>query len=343
MYDMIVAIPFIYMQVPGGKMRRARGVISAWLATVLLVFAPIVSAQDWPTKPIRLIVPFAPGGGTDILARLLVPKLVAALGQQIIVENRPGAASIIGTQMVAQAAPDGYTLLMVDSTFMINPGLRSQLPYNSLKDFAPVIHLAAGPVILVAHPSLAAKNVRELIAQAKAQPNSLFYGSGGNGSSTHLAGELFNLAAGTRISHVPYKGTGEALAAVMANQVPLTFTGISSARPAVNSGKLRALAVTGGKRNEAMPDVPTFDEAGLPGVDSSTHWQMLAPAGTPRNVVTRLNAEINKVLKDREIEQRVLDLGYVVAGGSPDELAALNTEEIAKWTKVIQAAHISVE
>lgn len=324
-------------------MKAVSGLMGAWLAALLLVFAPAVSAQDWPVKPIRLIVPFAPGGGTDILARLMVPKLSALLGQQIIVENRPGAASIIGTQMVAQAAPDGYTLMMVDSSFIINPGLRPDLPYDTLKDLAPVIHLATGPVILVAHPSLAAKTVRELIAQAKAQPNSLFYGSGGNGASTHLAGELFNLAAGTKISHVPYKGTGEAFAAVLANQVPLTFTGISSARPAVESGKLRALAVTGASRNPALPDVPTFDEAGLAGVDSSTHWQMLAPAGTPRSVVMRLNTEVNKVLKDPEIEQRVVGLGYVVAGGTPDELAALNKEEVAKWTKVIQAAHISIQ
>lgn len=300
-------------------------------------------AQEWPARPIRLIVPFAPGGGTDILARLIAPKLAESLGQQIVVDNKPGAASIIGTQMAAKADPDGYTALMVDSSFIINPGLRKDLPYDSLKDLTPVVHLATGPVILVAHPSLPANTVGELIAQAKAEPDRLFYGSGGNGASTHLAGELFNLAAGTKIAHVPYKGSGESFAAVLANQVPLTFAGISSARPAIDAGKLKALAVTGTARNPAVPDVPTFDEAGLAGVDSSTHWQMLVPAGTPPEAIARLNTEINKVMQDPEIRERVAGLGYVPAGGSPQDLAALNDKEIAKWTKVIQAAGISIE
>lgn len=324
-------------------MKIVFGIINGWLAAMLLAFAPIASAQNWPIHPIHMVVPFAPGGGTDILARLIGQKLSTALGQQIIIENKPGGSSIIGSQTVERAAPDGYTLLMVDSTFMINPGLRPELPYNTLKDFAPVIHLASGPVILVVHPSVPAKNVRELIALAKAHPDTMFFGSGGNGASTHLAGELFNLAAGVKISHVPYKGTGEAFAAVLANQVPMTFTGISSARPAVEFGKLRALAVTGNQRSPALPDVPTFDEAGLHGVDSSTHWQVLAPARTPRSVILRLNSEIGKVLADPDIKARVLTLGYIVAGGSPEDLAALNKEQVAKWTKVIQSAHISIQ
>jgi len=324
-------------------MKAVRGFIAACLGAMLLAFACAAPAQEWPAKPIRLIVPFAPGGGTDILARLMAPKLSAALGQQLVIENKPGAASIIGTQMVAQAAADGYTLLMVDSSFIINPGLRSDLPYDTLKDLAPVAHLATGPVILVAHPSLKANTVRELIDQAKAAPGSLFYGSGGNGASTHLAGELFNLAAGTQISHVPYKGSGESFAAVLANQVPLTFAGISSARPALDAGKLKALALTGKERNPAVPNVPTFDEAGLPGVDSSTHWQLLAPAGTPPAVIQRLNTEVAKVLKDPEIAERVAGLGYVPAGGTPEDLARLDVDEIAKWRKVIKAANISIQ
>lgn len=324
-------------------MKIALGMMNSWLAAMLLAFAPIASAQSWPTNPIRMVVPFAPGGGTDILARLIAQKLSIGLGQQIIIENRPGGSSIIGSQTVERAAPDGYTLLMVDSTFMINPGLRSDLPYNTLKDFAPVIHLATAPVILVVHPSQPVKSARELIALAKAHPDTLFFGSGGNGASTHLAGELFNLAAGVKISHVPYKGTGEAFAAVLANQVPMTFTGISSARPAVEAAKLRALAVTGNQRSPALPDVPTFDEAGLHGVDSSTHWQVLAPARTPRSVILRLNSELVKVLADPDIKARVLKLGYVVAGGAPEDLATLNKQEVEKWTKVIQAAHISIQ
>jgi len=323
-------------------MKSLRGLVGACMAAALLA-AGTAAAQDWPARPIRLIVPFAPGGGTDILARLIAPKLAGALGQQIVVDNKPGAASIIGTQMAAKAAPDGYTVMMVDSSFIINPGLRKDLPYDSLKDLAPVAHLATGPVILVAHPSLQADTVGELIKQAKAQPDKLFYGSGGNGASTHLAGELFNLAAGTKIAHVPYKGTGEAFAAVLANQVPITFAGISSARPALDAGKLKALALTGSQRNPAVPDVPTFDEAGLAGVDSSTHWQMLAPAGTPQAVIARLNAEVNKVLQDPEIRERVAGLGYVPAGGSPQDLAALDEKEIAKWRQVIQAAGISIQ
>lgn len=324
------------------QLRGKNVLIKAWLAAMLLVFASIAPAQNWPARQIRVVVPFVPGGGTDILTRLIAPKLSAALGQQIIVENKPGGSSIIGSQIVAQAAPDGHTLLAVDSTFMINPGLRRDLPYDTLKDFAPVIHLATAPVILVVHPSLPVRNLRELIALAKAGPGTLFFGSGGIGASTHLAGELVNQAAGIRISHVPYKGTGESFAAVMANQVPMTFAGISSARQAVESGKLRALAVTGNQRAAALPDVPTFDEAGLHGVDS-THWQVLAPARTPRDVILRLNLEIGKVLADPEIKTRVLALGYVVAGGSPEDLAALNEEEVAKWAKVIQAAHITMQ
>lgn len=319
----------------------ARWLKAAILASLCTAVAPAIS-QDWPTRPIRVVVPFAPGGGTDILARLIAPRLGEALGKQLIIENKPGAASVLGTQFVYQAAPDGYTFAMIDSSFIINPGLRS-LPYDSLKGFEPVIHLATGPVILVAHPSLKDNTVRDLIADAKARPGALFYGSGGNGASTHLAGELFNLAAGTKITHVPYKGTGEAFAAVLANQVPLTFTGISSAKPAVETGKLKALAVTGDKRNEALPDVPTFQEAGLPGVDSSTHWQMLAPAHTPAAIVQRMNAEVNKILRDPEIRKKIAALGYDAAGGTPEDLAALNRDEIAKWTEVIKTSHISIQ
>jgi tripartite-type tricarboxylate transporter receptor subunit TctC len=327
----------------GREMKHRFGLIRGCLIAAAMVFSSVASAQEWPSRPIRLIVPFVPGGGTDILARIMAPKLSGLLGQQLIIENKPGASSIIGSQLVVQAPRDGYTLLMVDSSILINPGLRTDLPYNTLKDFTPVVHLAAGPVILVAHPSVPAKSVSELVALAKSRPDSVFYGSGGIGASTHLAGELFNLAAGVKIKHVPYKGTGEALTAVMAGEVPMTFTGISSARPAVQTGRLRALAVTGARRNAALPDVPTFAEAGQSGVDSSTHWGIFAPTGVPQEVVLRLNREINKVLADPEIKTRVAGLGYEVAGGTPEAYATLVQEEIAKWTKVIQAAQISIK
>jgi tripartite-type tricarboxylate transporter receptor subunit TctC len=216
-----------------------------------------------------LVIPFAPGGGTDILARVIAPKLSEVLGQQVVVENKPGASSIIGSQIVVQAAPDGYTLMMVDSSIYVNPGLRTSLPYNTLKDLTPIVHMAVAPVILVVHPSVPAQTLAELIALGKAKPESLLYGSGGNGSSPHMAGELFNIASGVPITHVPYKGTGEALSSVLAGQVPLTYSGISSVRQAVEAGRLRALALTGTKRNAALPNVPTFAESGLPSVDAS--------------------------------------------------------------------------
>ena len=271
----------------------------------------------------------------------MVPKLTEILGQPVVVDNKPGGSSIIGTQLVAQAAPDGYTLLAVDSSIVVNPGLR-KLPYETEKDLAPIIHLASGPVILVAHPSLPANNLKELIALAKQKPGGLFYGSGGNGASTHLAGELFNMVAGVNIAHVPYKGTGEALSAVMAGTVPLTFTGISSARAPMEAGRLKALAITGSARNAAVPNVPTFDQAGLAGVDSSSQWTVLGPTGMPADVIKKINDAFNQVMKDPAIQKRVDDLGYTVAGGSPAQAGKLIGDEIAKWKKIISAANINI-
>ena len=199
--------------------------LRAGLALLLLFSTALTQAQNWPTRSIRLVIPFAPGGGTDILARVIAPKLSEVLGQQVVVENKPGASSIIGSQIVVQAAPDGYTVMMVDSSIYVNPGLRTELPYNTMKDLTPVVHMAVAPVILVVHPSVQAQTLAELIVLGKAKPESLLYGSGGNGSSPHMAGELFNIASGVPITHVPYKGTGEALSAVLAGQVPLTYSG----------------------------------------------------------------------------------------------------------------------
>ncbi len=312
------------------------------LAFSLGLFSFAATAQAWPTKPIRLVIPFAPGGGTDILARVLAPRLSELLGQPIVVDNKPGASSIIGSQIVAQAPADGYTLLMVDSSILVNPGLRSNLPYDTMKAFTPISHLAVGPVILVVNPSVPAQNLAELVKLAKAKPGELFYGSGGNGASTHLAGELFKMAAGINIGHAPFKGTGEAMAAVMGGQVPMTFTGISSAKQPVEAGRLRALAMTGDRRQPSMPDVPTFAEAGLKGVDASSHWGLLGPAGLPANIVNQLSAAVNKVLAETAIKTRVASLGYDVKGGAPADHVKLMEEEIAKWRKVIQTAGIKV-
>lgn len=313
---------------------------------VLLAFCAFCAGAaqaQWPTRPVRLIIPFAPGGGTDILARIIAPRLSDLLGQQVVVENKPGASSIIGSQIVAQAPPDGYTVMMVDSSILVNPGLRNDLPYDTLKDFTPVIHLAEGPVILVVNAAVPARTLGELVALAREKPGTLFYGSGGNGASTHLAGELFNIAAGVKIAHVPYKGTGEALAAVVAGQVPMTFTGISSARPSVEAGRLRALALTGNQRSPAMPEVPTFDQAGVRGVDASSHWGMLGPARMDPEAVTRLNGAINQVLAEPAVRERVVALGYNVAGGPPKAYAELLAGEIAKWREVILKAGIKAD
>ena len=310
------------------------------LTALLLSGATLAQAQTWPSRSLRLVIPFAPGGGTDILARVIAPKLSEVLGQQVVVENKPGASSIIGSQIVVQAAPDGYTLMMVDSSIYVNPGLRTELPYNTLKDFTPIVHMAVAPVILVVHPSVPAQTLAELIALGKAKPESLLYGSGGNGSSPHMAGELFNIASGVPITHVPYKGTGEALSAVLAGQVPLTYSGISSVRQAVEAGRLRALALTGAQRNAALPNVPTFAESGLPSVDCSSHWGMLGPAGMSPEVVAKLNAAVNQVLADAAIKERIAALGYDVAGGAPAAYTTLLEAEIEKWRKVIKIAGI---
>jgi tripartite-type tricarboxylate transporter receptor subunit TctC len=316
------------------------------LSSIVALSAALITgtsaAQTWPERPIRVIVPFAPGGGTDIFTRLMAPRLSEVLGQQIIVDNKPGGSSIIGTQQVAQANPDGYTLLIVDSTFMINPSLRDNLPYDSVKDFTPVVHLASGPVILVTNPKVPAQSLKELIALAKKDPTLLFYGSGGNGASTHLAGELFNMVAGVDIEHVPFKGTGEALTAVMSGQVPLTFTGISSARGPVDDNRLRAIAVTGDKRSEAMPNVPTFDEAGLANVNASTQWGVYGPKNLPAEVVKKLNHAFNEALKDPAVQERVVGLGYVLQGGTAADFQALTTSELDKWNKLITTAKITI-
>lgn len=323
-------------------MKLGLRLLSSILALSTALVTGTSAAQTWPQRPVRVIVPFAPGGGTDIFTRLMAPRLSEVLGQQIIVDNKPGGSSIIGTQQVAQANPDGYTLLIVDSTFTINPSLRDNLPYDSVKDFTPIVHLASGPVILVTNPKVPAQSLKELIALAKKDPGALFYGSGGNGASTHLAGELFKMVAGVEIEHVPFKGTGEALTAVMSGQVPITFTGISSARSPVDDRRLRAIAVTGEKRSEAMPDVPTFDEAGLANVNASTQWGVYGPKNLPADVVEKLNHAFNEAIKDPAIKERVLGLGYVLQGGTAAEFKTLTAAEFEKWNKLITTAKITI-
>jgi tripartite-type tricarboxylate transporter receptor subunit TctC len=309
---------------------------------VLLALGASAFAQGYPTRPIRLVVPFGAGGGTDNLARIIEPLVTKALGHPLVIENRPGGGSIIGMDQVAKAAPDGYTLVMTDTSIAVNPSLKP-LPYDTLNDFVPVSLLATAPVILVAHPSVPAKTLQEFIALAKARPGELNYASGGIGASTHLGGELLKFVAGIDVRHVPYKGTGPAMNDLIGGHVQVMFSGISSARPYMDAGTLRALAVTGDTRNAAVPDVPTFAEVGLPGVTASTYWGILAPKGTPQDIVDRLSAEFAKAVRDPDVVKRIGDLGYLPIGGGPSDYAANIKSEIAKWAPVIKAANIKAE
>jgi tripartite-type tricarboxylate transporter receptor subunit TctC len=303
-------------------------------------FSLSASAQEYPAHTIRIIVPWAPGGGTDILTRTLLPKLTEALGQAIVVENKPGGGSIIGVDYAAHADPDGYTLVVNDTSLVTSPFLHEKLPYDTIKDLQPVSLIATAPVILVVHPSLPVKSVAELVALAKAKPGELTFASGGNGTSTHLGVELLKAVAGIEMVHVPYKGTGPAVTDLVGGHVNMLMGGISSARSHVEEGRLRALAVTGEQRSLAMPEVPTFKELGYAGVNSSSYWGLLAPAGTPRPIVDRLSREVAKALADPAVIQRLHGLGYDLIGGSADEYAANIKSEMAKWGPVIAKAGI---
>ncbi len=311
------------------------------LLAVLSVSAAI--AQNYPARTVRMIVPFAPGGGTDILVRTISSRLSEALGQQLVVDNRAGGGSTIGSEMAVKAAPDGYTLLAVDTSFTTNPSLYSKLPYDSVRDLAPVSLLASAPVILIVHPSVPVKTVKEFVALAKAKPGQLNFASGGPGSSTHLGGELLKLVAKIDLVHIPYKGTGPAVADVLGGQVVMMFAGISSVKQHVAVGRLRAIAVTGDKRSPAMPEVPTFVESGLKGVDSGTYWGCLAPAATPKDIVNKLSTTIAGVLRLPDIQQRLIDLGFDPIGGTPEQFAANIKSETEKWARVIRNASVRLD
>jgi tripartite-type tricarboxylate transporter receptor subunit TctC len=309
---------------------------------VLVALGAEAFAQSWPARPIRLVVPFGAGGGTDNLARIIEPLVSKGLGQPLVIENRPGGGSVIGMDAVAKAAPDGYTLVMTDTSIAVNPSLKP-LPYDTIKDFEPVSLLSTAPVILVAHPSMPAKTLAEFIALAKREPGKLNYASGGIGASTHLGGELLKFVAGIDVAHVPYKGTGPAMNDLIGGHVQVMFSGISSARPHLDAGKLHALAVTGDARNAAVPNVPTFAEAGLAGVTASTYWGILAPKGTPKEIVERVSTEFAKAVRDPDVVARIAQLGYLPIGGGPSDYAANVKSEIAKWAPVIKAANIKAE
>jgi len=320
-------------------MKLAKLAVAVLLASIS---AGAALAQPYPTRPIRLIVPFGPGGGTDNLARIAEPLVSKALGQPLVIENRAGGGSVIGMDLVAKAAPDGYMLVMTDTSIAVNPSLKP-LPYDTLKDFAPVSLLAVAPVILMAHPKVPAKTLQEFVALAKQSPGKYNYASGGNGASTHLGGELLKMVAGIDIVHVPYKGTGPATADLVAGHVDVMFSGISSAKSFMDSGTLRAYAVTGDTRNAAVPEVPTFAEAGLAGVTASTYWGVLAPKGTPKEIVEKVNAAFAQAMKDPATVTRLAELGYLPIAGGPADYADNLRSEIEKWGKVVRAANVKVE
>jgi tripartite-type tricarboxylate transporter receptor subunit TctC len=305
--------------------------------------AGIAGAQGYPARPVRVIVPLAPGGGTDNLTRIMAPKMSELLGQQVVVENRAGAAGRIGTELVARAAPDGYIILNVDTSFASNPSLFAKLPYDSLKDFAPVSLLASAPVALVIHPSVPVKTLKELLALAKVRPSQFNFAVGGYGSATHLGVEQFKSATKIDLVVIPYKGGGLASADVLAGQVVMMFAGPSSIVQHVATGRLRAIGITGERRNPAMPNVPTFVEAGLKGIDAGSYWGSLAPAATPRDVINTLNGAMQRVLQMPEIRQRLIGLGYDPIGSTPDQFAANIRSEMAKWEKAVKDAKIRVE
>lgn len=302
------------------------------------------AAQNYPTKPIRFIVPFVPGGSTDIFARLIAPGLSESLGQQVVVDNRGGAGGTIGTELASRAVPDGYTLLLGSANTAMNVSLYGKRSVDPLKEFTAVALLASAPNILVVHPSLPAKNVEDLIALAKAKPGQINYASGGNGSTPHLAAELFKTMTNVNLVHVPYKGTGPAVVAVLSGEASVVFPAAGAVLPHARSGRLRALAICSLARSEAVPDLPTVAESGVPGYESAQWYGVLVPAGTPREIVTRLNRELVKNVHAPDMKARLLkDATTVVNDGTPQEFASYLKTEIAKWEKVVKFSGARVD
>lgn len=323
----------------------------AWLLASGLAFAAaatlghvgLARAETWPSRPIQLLIPYPPGGSADLLARPVAAKLQERLGQPVVLDYRPGAGGTIATQMLARAKPDGNTLIMVLAAHAINASLYPKLPYDTRKDFAPVSLVANLPMILAGSSSLRANTVPELIAEAKASPGKLTFASAGNGNTGHLAGELFDSVAGIKMTHVPYKGSAQVVTAMLSGEVQLTFDSISTTLPHVRSGKVRALAVTGAKRAAIAPDVPTLAEVGVPGINITGWYAVLAPAGTPAPVVDRLSREIATVLKEPELKANLASNGYEPVGSTPDALRSHIDAEITRWSKVVKDSGAQVQ
>jgi tripartite-type tricarboxylate transporter receptor subunit TctC len=325
------------------RLPSRRRLLAAAGAALCLAAPVLVQAQAYPTKPVKLVVPYPPGGPTDIVARLVAQKLSDAMGQQFIIDNRPGAGGNPGAELVARSPADGYTLVVATTAHAINPSLFKNLGYSLSKDFAPVSQLTSGPLVIVANPQLPAKNVAELIALAKAKPGELNFASSGNGQSTHLSAELFAAMAGVKMNHIPYKGSAPALTDTMGGQTQLMFDTMLSAMPHVKAGKLKALAVTSATRSPVAPEVPTVAESGLPGYEAIAWNGLLAPAGTPPEVLARLSAELKKVLAAPDVKDKFEAQGFAAAWNSPDDFGRFMAAEVDKWAKVVKVSGAKVD
>ncbi len=314
-----------------------KSIIAAALACLA---TSAVQAQTYPTKLVRIVVPFAPGGGTDVIARFLATGLSESVKRQFIIENRAGANAIIGTELVARAPADGYTLLFVSSPHSVNPSMYAKLPYDTLRDFVPVSMIASSPYFLVVHPSLPVRNVRELITLAKKQPDQILYGSGGSGSSAHLTAELFNQMAGVKTREVPFKGAGPALIGTLTGEISMVFGNALTVKPHIESGRLRALGIASAQRSKSAPNLPTIAEAGVPGFRSDAVLGLLAPARTPREIVSGLNAESHKVMSQQSSIDAMRAMAVDIALSSPEEFGSLIESEMQRWGKVVRALNL---
>lgn len=317
--------------------------IRIFMSAIALSLAFASLAQTYPSKPVRIIVPFATGGPTDVMARILAQKLTESMGQSFVVENRAGAGGNIGIGMGAKAAPDGYTLTMVSSSFVVNPSLYSTVPYDAYKDFAPITLAAASPNLIVVHPSVPAKTIQELVALIRANPGKYSYAHPGVGTTPHLSGELLRLTFNLDMVAAPFGGAGPAITSVLAGHTPVAVTAVPPAMAHVKGGALRALAITGTKRNPELPNVPTMAEAGMNGQEAETMQGLLAPAGTPKAIVDRLNREVIKIVTQPEMRDKLLGMGFDPVGNTPEQFSAYMHAEITRWNKVIRDAKLKME
>ncbi|HJY79398.1 MAG TPA: tripartite tricarboxylate transporter substrate binding protein [Burkholderiales bacterium] len=308
------------------------------------LFVAAAGAQDaYPSRPVKFILPFPPGGGTDILGRVIAERLSTSLGQPVVTENRGGAGGNVGAEAAAHSAPDGYTIVLVAPSLAISPSLYSKLNYDPVKDLTPISLVATVPNVMITNPSVEAKNLQEFIALARSRPGAMNYGSGGAGTSNHLAGELFNIVTGAKLVHVPYKGVNLAMQGVLAGEIQLVFIGIPAALPHIKAGKLRALALVAPQRSPALPEVPTVAEAGLKDFEVTTWYGVMAPSGTPRPIITRLNGELVKIMHTPDVKERLAAMATDPLTSTPEEFAAYLKQEIAKWGDVVRKANLKAD